>query len=128
MQAPAWVQVCEARGKLQHIHCIVCTYSEAAATVELCVQRLLDAALPVYADLTVYVADDGHAKPEGPRKRAFVERMRAEGALSSPHRADCEHQSAVRRSRAQVPADTTTCCVQAAAWCTLATACGARGS
>jgi hypothetical protein len=74
------LQVCRARGKLQRIHCIVCTYSEDAATVERCVQHLLASPLPVYAELTVYVADDGHAKPQGPAKRAFVERLQAEGA------------------------------------------------
>jgi hypothetical protein len=78
------LQVCAVRGKLQRIHVIVCTYSEAAETVEACVARLLAAPLPVYAERTVYVADDGHAKPEGPRKRAFVERMRAAGAPQAP--------------------------------------------
>ena len=74
------LQVCDERGKLQRIHCIVCTYSEEAATVEQCVRRLLAAPLPVYAERTVFVADDGHSKPEGPKKRAFVEALQAQGA------------------------------------------------
>eukprot|EP00892_Ulva_mutabilis_P010707 jgi/Ulvmu1/8008/UM004_0244.1 len=71
--------VVQEKGILQRIHVIVCTYAEPAATVERCVQHLLDSPLPVYAERIVWVADDGHALPEGAGKRAFVERMRAQG-------------------------------------------------
>lgn len=75
------VQIVAQKGTLQRIHVIVCTYGEDASTVEACVQHLLDAPLPVYAERTIYVADDGHAKPQGPLKAKFVQRMRSEGAL-----------------------------------------------
>lgn len=78
------VQVVQEKGLLQRIHVIVCTYSEPPATVERCVQHLLDSTLPVYAERVIWVADDGHDRPEGAGKRAFVERMRAQGPPPPP--------------------------------------------
>ncbi len=76
------VQEAKHRGPLQRLHVIVCTYSEDASTVEACVRALVDAPLPVYAERTIYVADDGHKNAEGPKKRAFVDKMRQQGVLA----------------------------------------------
>lgn len=44
-----------------------------------CVVRLLAAPEPLDMEKYIYVCDDGHAKPEGPRKKAIVEEFRMLG-------------------------------------------------
>ena len=55
--------------------------STCSLQVRECVLRLLCAPEPAYMEKYIYVCDDGHAKPQGPQKRAAVGALRALGAL-----------------------------------------------
>jgi hypothetical protein len=66
-------------GVRQTVHVLVTTYTEPAYTVRECVIRCLVAPEPVYMEKHIYVCDDGHAKSEGPKKRAMVEELRVLG-------------------------------------------------
>lgn len=79
------VQDVQANGTKQTVHVLVCTYNETAELVRECVLRLLIAPEPIYMEKIIYVCDDGHAKAEGPKKRAMVEQLQALGARSSLH-------------------------------------------
>jgi hypothetical protein len=68
-------------GIRQTVHVLVTTYTEPAETVRECVIRCLVAPEPVYMEKHIYVCDDGHAKSEGPKKRAMVEELRVLGAM-----------------------------------------------
>ena len=59
---------------------MITTYTEPADTVRECLIRLLVAPEPVYMEKVLYVCDDGHAKSEGPKKRAMVDELRVLGA------------------------------------------------
>lgn len=126
------VQVVQEKGLLQRIHVIVCTYSEPPATVERCVQHLLDSTLPVYAERVIWVADDGHDRPEGAGKRAFVERMRVQGPPPPPlacmrtnHTCGILPDKFFDFTRLEYDGARA---VQATAWCTSGTGCGGRRS
>jgi hypothetical protein len=67
-------------GVTQTVHVMVTTYGEAAEMIRECLIRLLAAPEPVYMEKFIYVCDDGHAKPEGPKKRQVVEELRVLGA------------------------------------------------
>lgn len=71
-----------ARGVTQTVHVLVTTYGEAAEMVRECVVRLLAAPEPLDMEKYIYVCDDGHAKSEGPKKKAVVEELRTLGAPS----------------------------------------------
>ena len=64
----------------QTVHVCVTTYGEAAEMVRECLLRLLAAPEPLDMEKILYVCDDGHAKAEGPKKRAVVDQLRALGA------------------------------------------------
>ena len=66
----------------QTLHVIVTTYTEPLAMVCECVTRLLVAPEPLYCEKTVYVCDDGHAKPGGPDKREMVAQLHHMGTIS----------------------------------------------
>eukprot|EP00892_Ulva_mutabilis_P012255 jgi/Ulvmu1/9401/UM051_0029.1 len=68
-----------ANGTKQTVHVCVCTYNETAELVREGVIRLLVAPEPIYMEKIIYVCDDGHAKAEGPKKRAMVEQLQALG-------------------------------------------------
>lgn len=67
-------------GVRQTMHVMITTYTEPADTVRECLIRLLVAPEPVYMEKVLYVCDDGHAKSEGPKKRAMVDELRVLGA------------------------------------------------
>lgn len=71
-------------GVRQTVHVMITTYTEPADTVRECLIRLLVAPEPVYMEKVLYVCDDGHAKSEGPRKRAMVEELRVLGTTHLP--------------------------------------------
>lgn len=73
------MQSVKKRGMRETVHVLVCTYTEPAATVRECVLRLLVAPEPIYMEKMIYVCDDGHAKSEGPKKKAIVEELRILG-------------------------------------------------
>jgi cellulose synthase/poly-beta-1,6-N-acetylglucosamine synthase-like glycosyltransferase len=77
------LQDVEAKGVTQTVHVLVTTYGEAAEMVRECVVRLLAAPEPIDMEKYIYVCDDGHAKPEGPKKKAVVEELRTIGVLLS---------------------------------------------
>ena len=62
------------------VHVLITTYTGPAETVRECVLRLIVAPEPVYMEKQIYVCDDGHAKSEGPKKRAMIEELRILGA------------------------------------------------
>jgi hypothetical protein len=66
-------------GVRQTVHVLITTYTEPAYTVRECVVRCLVAPEPIYMEKQIYVCDDGHAKSEGPKKRAMVEELRVLG-------------------------------------------------
>lgn len=66
-------------GVRQTVHVLITTYTEPAHTVKECVVRCLVSPEPIYMEKHIYVCDDGHAKSEGPRKRAMVEELRVLG-------------------------------------------------
>lgn len=68
-------------GVCQTVHVLVTTYTEPADTVKECVIRCLVSPEPIYMEKYIYVCDDGHAKSEGPKKRAMVEELRVLGAV-----------------------------------------------
>ena len=70
-------------GVRETVHVLITTYTEPAVTVKECVVRCLVAPEPIYMEKHIYVCDDGHAKSEGPKKRAMVEDLRVLGA--APH-------------------------------------------
>lgn len=67
-------------GPRQTIHVLVTAYSEPADMVREGVLRLLVAPAPVYTNKIIYLCDDGSSGPEGPRKRAVVDKLRELGA------------------------------------------------
>jgi hypothetical protein len=75
------VQNVQQTGVTQTVHVCVTTYGESAEMVRECLIRLLAAPEPLDMEKYLYVCDDGHAKPEGPKKRAVVEELRTLGAL-----------------------------------------------
>ena len=44
-----------------------------------CIIRCLVAPEPAYMEKNIFLCDDGHAKTDGPRKRAMVEELRILG-------------------------------------------------
>lgn len=74
------MQDVSAKGVCETVHVLVTTYTEPEDTVRECVLRLIVAPEPVYMEKKIYVCDDGHAKSEGPKKRAMVEELRILGA------------------------------------------------
>ena len=68
----------------QTVHVLITTYTEPAVTVKECVVRCLVSPEPIYMEKHIYVCDDGHAKSEGPRKRAMVEELRVLGVFDCP--------------------------------------------
>jgi hypothetical protein len=80
------LQEVRVEGITQTVHVMVTTYGEAAEMIRECVIRLLAAPEPVYMEKFIYVCDDGHAKPEGPKKRRVVDELRILGALFPWHR------------------------------------------
>lgn len=97
MNAALRLQDVLANGTKQTVHVLVCTYNETAELVRECVLRLLIAPEPIYMEKIIYVCDDGHAKSEGPKKRAMVEQLQALGA--SPVMHACALDSAVHVMR-----------------------------
>ena len=75
----ARLQDVSARGVTQTVHVMVATYGESAELVRECLLRLLAAPEPLDMEKYLYVCDDGHAKAEGPKKRAVVEELRELG-------------------------------------------------
>lgn len=76
------LQEVRVHGVTQTVHVMVTTYGEAAEMVRECVIRLLAAPEPVYMEKYIYICDDGHAKSEGPKKRAVVEDLRTLGVIT----------------------------------------------
>lgn len=74
-------QIVKKHGALQRINIMVCTYSEPMETVQSCVQALLDAPVPVYAQKVIYVGDDGAKKafPVSAQKMRMCEKFRSRG-------------------------------------------------
>ena len=75
------MQEAATKGVKETVHVLITTYTEPAETVKECVLRLIVAPEPVYMEKQIYVCDDGHAKSEGPKKRAMVEELRILGTL-----------------------------------------------
>jgi hypothetical protein len=73
------VQAVQRTGVTQTVHVCVTTYGESAEMIRECVIRLLAAPEPLDMEKYIYVCDDGHAKPEGPKKQVVVEELRALG-------------------------------------------------
>jgi hypothetical protein len=74
------VQEVAQNGVSHTVHVLVTTYGEGAEMVRECVIRLLVAPEPIDMEKYIYICDDGHAKPEGAKKRALVEELRTLGA------------------------------------------------
>jgi hypothetical protein len=66
------------------VHVLVTTYGEGAEMVRECLIRLLTAPEPIDMEKSIYVCDDGHAKPEGAKKRTVVEELRTLGVPPAP--------------------------------------------
>ena len=75
------MQAVKQKGMSQTVHVLIATYTEPAVTVRECVLRLLVAPEPIYMEKMIYVCDDGHAKSEGPKKKAMVEELRILGGF-----------------------------------------------
>jgi hypothetical protein len=73
------MQAVKQKGMSQTVHVLIATYTEPAVTVRECVLRLLVAPEPIYMEKMIYICDDGHAKSEGPKKKAMVEELRILG-------------------------------------------------
>lgn len=74
---------------------MVCTYNEPMETVRSCVQHLLDAEAPVYADKVIYIGDDGAKKKFAcsEEKRLMVEHF---NASAPPPRQRLSHAALLR--------------------------------
>ena len=83
------MQTVKQKGMTQTVHVLIATYTEPAVTVRECVLRLLVAPEPIYMEKMIYVCDDGHAKSEGPKKKAMVEELRILGVLLQVHDMSC---------------------------------------
>jgi hypothetical protein len=68
-------------GVHQTVHVLITTYTEPAYVVRECVIRCLVSPEPIYMEKNIYVCDDGHAKSEGPKKRAMVDELRVLGVF-----------------------------------------------
>ena len=73
------MQAVQQTGVTQTVHVCVTTYGESAELVRECLVRLIAAPEPLDMEKYLYVCDDGHAKPEGPKKRAVVDELRTLG-------------------------------------------------
>lgn len=61
---------------------LISGYTSATSTVfRECVIRCLVAPEPSYMEKNIFVCDDGHAKTDGPKKRAMVEELRILGTF-----------------------------------------------